>query len=413
MERFIRRVTTIVCLVLATAAPSSAGQLTSFTSENYQVHTDLPRQRVAEMVSHMDLVYAEYRKRFKSFKPKDRSRPALYLFDQQGSYVGFLAEHDIDGRNSGGMFAYDSRTRFHGLLTYTAGRPADETLAVLQHEGFHQFAHTYLGYELPPWANEGLAQYFEDGILVAGKMHLGSVNPPRLARVKAALAGNGPSVSFKELIEMGSNTWHQTLTDDPDKSAVLYAYAWSVAHFLIHADHGRYARAFGGYLELLAAGKASGEAFGSAFGAKDLEPMRRKWAAYVKELEPDALAEAALRMRMIAAGMLWLDRHGMDVPADLGVIEHALARSEYRWGYTIEGQSLQVSATEPDSFAYTDARGQPNRFTLEAPKAGESGDEGEQPINLPLLSAPGLRPTPAIRWEREEDGTLTFRLVYR
>lgn len=409
MEPLNRRVLTILCLVAATAVPLAADGLSTFKSRHYQVNTDLPRERAADLAAHMDLVYAEYRKRFQSFRPKDRSRPALYLFEYKGAYVSFLAEQGINGQNSGGMFAYHSRRNFHGLLTYTADRPVDETLAVLQHEGFHQFARTYLGYELPPWANEGLAQYFEDGILVRGKMHLGSVNPPRLTRVKAALAKQDAPVSFEELINIDGRTWLATLAEDPDKASVLYAYAWSVAHFLIHAEDGRYAKAFGRYLELLAAGRTSGDAFAAAFGASDLDPMRRKWEAYVKDLEPDPLAEAALRMRMIAAGMLWLQKHGMDVPDDLSGIEKALARRKYRWGYNIEGQSLQVSATETESFSYTDTRGQSRRFSLTQPERAQ----GDGEAGLPTISAPGQRPAPAVQWVKDDDGGVSYRIVYR
>lgn len=389
----------------AGSGPASADTIRSVRSRHYIVQTDLPAARATELVSHMDEVYACYLERFAAFRPKNPSRPQLYLFAKRDDYNIFLSSKGIDARNSGGMFAYNSLAGFHGLLTFTENRPLDDTLAVLQHEGFHQFAWAYLGYELPPWANEGLAQYFEDAVLIKGRMHLGMVNPVRLAEVKAALAAERPPVSFSQLLSIDSQSWSQTLATEPGKASVLYAWAWSVAHFLIHADNERYAPAFGRYLEEVAKGRTSREAFAKVFGASATSSMERRWRAYIDKLEPDPLAEAAMRLRMIAAGQVHLQKVQEAAPGTLDELAKVLARYQFRWGYSSEGQVIELTAADPANFTYRDKQGRTQPFALKPAQA----QDGLPPV----LSAPGLRPTPSVQWRPGPDGELDYRLVYR
>ena len=67
---------------------------------------------------------------------------------------------------------------------------------MLQHEGFHQFAFNHIGEALPTWINEGLAQYFEDAIIVGDKMTTGLANARRVEQVKQALE-DGRAMDFK------------------------------------------------------------------------------------------------------------------------------------------------------------------------------------------------------------------------
>ena len=57
----------------------------------------------------------------------------------------------------------------------------------LQHEGFHQFARIVLRVQLPPWVNEGLAEYFERAIIVRGRVKLGIADQWSITRVRQAV----------------------------------------------------------------------------------------------------------------------------------------------------------------------------------------------------------------------------------
>src|SRR5690606_25197614 len=103
---------------------------------------------------HMDRVFDEYLRRFQQaqFAEQNRRAMPLYLFRTSADYERYLGHYGISARNTAGMFFYTQRLQ--GLATWVQGRPIMETMATLQHEGFHQFAFRYIGPSLPIWANE-------------------------------------------------------------------------------------------------------------------------------------------------------------------------------------------------------------------------------------------------------------------
>ena len=71
-----------------------------------------------------------------------------------------------------------------------AGPKVDlQTWQIVQHEGFHQFAHAGVGDRLPAWLEEGLAEYFGES-LFTGRGYVSGVMPGwRVERVKKGIEG--------------------------------------------------------------------------------------------------------------------------------------------------------------------------------------------------------------------------------
>jgi hypothetical protein len=81
-----------------------------------------------------------------------------------------------------------------------------------------------------------------------------------------------------------------------------YDHVWSVAHFLVHADSGRYRDAFDGFLRAAARGQNATAAWGEHFGPHglaqpaDLErAWRRYWSSRPDHPTDAVYAEAAVR----------------------------------------------------------------------------------------------------------------------
>ena len=166
----------LLVLLVAAAGAGPEGRagiprLYTFTSRHYTIKTNLPRTEAAVFGRHMDIVFQEYTKRFRFLGAVSENKMPLYLFQTKDQYQTFLGQHGINASHSGGMFFM--RPQIRGLATWIQDRPRSQIFAVLQHEGFHQFAQRFFGTSLPVWANEGLAQYFEDGIFVQQRMILG------------------------------------------------------------------------------------------------------------------------------------------------------------------------------------------------------------------------------------------------
>jgi len=269
---------TLALAVAATATPA-AGELNTFKSRFYTVHTTLSKEDVRPLAHHMDLVFAHYKRRFKNFDRRNTQPQDLYLFRKRGQYVQFIKQHGIPAKNSGGMFfvARDAR----GLATYVQGRQKEQVLEVLQHEGFHQFAWNYIGRRLPQWVNEGLAQYFEDAKIRGGDIELGRADRRRLRVLEQAMRKDR-LMPLEKIIKLDNRQWNNVLNSDAEAGTYMYAQAWSMVYFLIHGDNGRYQDAFKQYLHMLADGKANNQAVEKAFDTSSFEAMRRRWLLFMK-----------------------------------------------------------------------------------------------------------------------------------
>lgn len=375
--------------------------LQTYSSRFYTVHTDLTPQEARDYAAHMDAVFAEYDRRFASFRPRSRRPMPLYLFRHDRRYIAFLGGHGVNATNSGGMFIYHPGVS--GLLTFTSDRSRSETFTVLQHEGFHQFAFAYIGPELPIWANEGLAQYFEDGILVKGQLKLGRVHAGRLASVRKALDDDS-AVDFDQLLNITSEAWHQTLVTDPQKARLLYDQSWSIVHFLVHADDGRYRPAFENMLQLIAKGGSVDRAFRKAFGSDDTTAFKKRWIDYVRAVQPDPLTNATQRMEFIAQALRFLHQRGEKLPADLAAVRQRLLALNYRAWRESHGVRTAFAATDDTLFQFALVGGVAKPFILLEPARDDLP---------PRVAAPGLSPEPTVTWSKDPDGQLVSDIEYR
>ncbi len=385
----------------AEAETQRAFGLRVFASRHYHIHTDLQRTDVVPIGRHMDAIHAQYNARFAGFRTRDQAPMPLYLFRTREAYHAFLAAHDLASDHSGGMFFVTPKVS--GLATWVEGNSRSRTLSVLQHEGFHQFAWRHLGPTLPVWVNEGLAQYFEDAILIDGRLTLGLANAGRVQRVREALE-TGEALPLSELLGLTAARWGQTLREEPGRSELLYAQAWSVAYFLIHADEGRYRRAFGTYLEKLAQELDAERAFAEAFGVRSLAGMEQAWRSFAAMQQADPVSTAALRLEFIGTALRYLHENDQPTPATLPELRDHLRSRGFSVTRTSHGLSQTLSATEDDLFTYTRPGGSATDFVML---------EASRDDLPPRVTAPGLRPEPTLIWSRDDAGKLVQDIAYR
>jgi len=372
-----------------------------FASAHYHIHTDLPRDAVVPIGRHMDAIHEQYTRRFAAFETRDRSPMPLYLFRTRDAYHAFLAAHDLASDHSGGMFFVTPHVS--GLATWVEGHSRSRTLSVLQHEGFHQFAWRHLGPTLPVWVNEGLAQYFEDAILIDGRLTVGLANAGRVQRVREALEA-GDALALPALFALTPKGWGNTLRQQPQRSELLYAQAWSLAYFLIHADDGRYRRAFGRYIELLAQQHDPEQAFATAFGVDSLIGMERAWRRFATRQKPDPVSTAAQRLEFIGTALRYLHDNDQPLPPGIdGLRDHLRARG-FSVTRTSHGLTQTLSADDQTLFTFTRPGGTPAPFVIL--------DAARDDLP-PRVTAPGLRPEPTLVWSRDDAGKLVQDITYR
>jgi len=288
----------------AAPAPGKSKAYT-FNSRFYKVNTNLTDRALAtDIAKHMDAVYAEYSSRMAGFRPNPSAaarpdeRMNLYVMKTQQEYLDLLANFDVNAANSGGVF-FRSR-KGSGLATWVEGQTRLKMYYVLQHEGFHQFADARIASGLPPWVNEGLAEYFGDAVMVKGKLLAGKLDRERLNRIKRAI-DDGAVLGFKELMNMDGRDWMTRVTSGDKASSLMYDMSWSVCYSLVQGGP-KYRAALEQYLTLLNRGTNSRQAFDKVFGP-DVESFQKAWEKGVGRMEPDVWFTSVRHLQFLAAAL--------------------------------------------------------------------------------------------------------------
>jgi hypothetical protein len=283
------------------------------------------------------------------------------------------------------------------------GKPTSQTFAVLQHEGFHQFAFSYIGTNLPTWVNEGLAQYFEDGVLAGDQFYIGFANGRRIASVRAAMQDNR-LLAFDTLLGLDEREWHEMVTTGSGETAgLLYDQSWSIVYFLITAEDGKYRKAFEQYLHLVADGSDSATAFKRAFNDDRTDRFRDRWLEHAASVQPDPISTAIARMEFLAQGLLFLRSQNQPMPGTIEELRAKLQRVEFRVMRTVSGVKTAYFAKDGENFEFPRAGGATGNFKILEAAASDLP---------PRIVAPGLKPEPTLVWKKDAEGQLQQDIVF-
>jgi hypothetical protein len=377
-----------------------------FRSKNYQVVTDLPLERAQEIARHMDAVFDEYARRLSAFPARNSAAVKLFLWNDEDTYLKFLRSRGALGTGSAGMFFFDGTDA--GLTTWTRGQERRRLWHILQHEGFHQFAFVRIGTSLPMWANEGLAEYFGQAILLRDRLEIGLAPEGRLAAAQAAIT-KGETYSFSEMLSMSNESWNRRVSSRDPRAGLMYTQAWSMVHFLVHAEGGKYAERFEEYLQLVGAGRESAGAFAEAFGSADAAPFERAWREFTLALRPDPVSTAAERLEFIGAGLEALRGKGVSVSSaeelrdKLREWGFVLRRTEHGLERAIDASDDKLFLAPEDASAGKAKRAAAPALTLTAP---------ERPGAPMGALVTGLRVKVRLVWRQAEPGRWLSDIVY-
>ena len=217
----------LVMACVVQAAPNSTVVLMppgmqSYSSPYYNVYSDIETPRVKEAILRMTRMAEEYHERTKEFSGQIRSKFSFYLFKNKEDY---FRAGGLPG-SAGVYMRSDGEPRLMGV----AGELENAfTWHLIQHEGFHQFADAVIGGGLPTWLNEGLAEYFGEGIFTGDGMVTGVIPPERCKQVQAQITGKRFR-SVQSMMLMSQAQWNL------DIAHVNYNMAWSMTHFLAHGE---------------------------------------------------------------------------------------------------------------------------------------------------------------------------------
>jgi hypothetical protein len=276
-------------------------RLTRYQTRHYSLNTDVEPELARDLATRLDAMYDEYARRLNAFgEPQESKRYDVYVFKRRIDYMKF-----IDDRvpNSGGVFIPSRDV----LAAYLEGQGRDAMRRTLQHEAFHQFAHSVISPNLPPWINEGMAQLFEEGIWTGEKFIVEQVPPRRLRQLQADLS-NDRLIGFEDFVTMDHPTWARVMRDR-DRGATQYNQAWAMIHFLVYARNTQgepaYRQLFFEVLKSISSGMDSNDAFRKHFGT-NFQGFQKRFVQYAKQLDPSTESTYVENVEVLADMMLEL-----------------------------------------------------------------------------------------------------------
>jgi hypothetical protein len=315
-------------------------------SKYYAVKTDLPKEDAIALAKHMDATFDGYMALFSKL-PVRVHRPSsldLYLFLNERDYLSTLrVRFAVDATGSWGTCI--ARGDKISLAGWQGDHTTEQMKRLLQHEGFHQIVRL-LFRGLPRWADEGLAEMFERGILVGGRLTLGEFTECDKNDLIAAAQADG-IIPFARFFAISKDQWSaQVRTGDPK---MVYLQAWSMVHFFVFSENGKYEKNFMSFLVQLNRKIDWKVAFINSFGAPVFDAMEQKWLAYVRNIPPTDYRETVRRLDFLAAGMTELRKQDV-APASLDELKAALKKISFEHTSDLFGERRSMSALADDVF---------------------------------------------------------------
>ncbi|HVP73762.1 MAG TPA: DUF1570 domain-containing protein, partial [Phycisphaerales bacterium] len=196
----------------------------------YWIKTDLPAAQANALARHLNLMYEEYSRRLASLPLRGQEKLNVLIFNDPQDYLLTLrARFGVNAQGTGGMFFVTPAGA--ALAFWTKDLPQRRIEHVVQHEGFHQFAFSRFGDDLPMWVNEGLAEFFGESVMVDDKLILGQTTPRVLDAIKNGIEKD-EFVPFRSMLSMSPAKWNAAVSNGD--AAMNYHQAWSMVHFLVY-----------------------------------------------------------------------------------------------------------------------------------------------------------------------------------
>ncbi|MDQ3322092.1 MAG: tetratricopeptide repeat protein [Acidobacteriota bacterium] len=161
-------------------------------------------------------------------------------------------------------------------ITLSAAADSPESYNTIFHEYTHFLIRNNLGESIiPPWYNEGLAEYYETFTIEADqKITLGGAQ-----KKSAALLSRSSLIPLDTFFGISNYSLHER---GADAVGLFYAQSWALVHYLIHGSGGARKAQLDKFLSLIMAGKLPKAAFTEAFQT-DYAAMETELKKYIEQ----------------------------------------------------------------------------------------------------------------------------------
>lgn len=288
MKRFVQFRTLVLCGAFAALiilclglSASAAATWTAVRSKNFLLIGDANEKDIRAVAIGLEQFRFAIRQIYPGLKLPDAVGTRVMVFRDAASYHDFKPKR-TDGTlddTVAGFFVPGDDVNY---ITLSAGDRSDP-LATAAHEYFHAVLDAnYRHREIPPWLNEGLAEYFQTMHIAADKSV--TFGTPRTDSFN--LLRRTAAIPLKNLIETDGEQL-SSMADQP--RSLFYAEAAALVHYLMQASAGTPDAKLGKFLSLLNDKESGEKVFQRIFqkGYADTETALR---AYLEQKGPPSAA---------------------------------------------------------------------------------------------------------------------------
>lgn len=317
---------------------------------HYEVHTDLESDFAQDLCKRLEAMHSEYSTRLADFQRSGQEPPTyqVYLCAKKDDYNALTNSRYS---NTGGVYMAQKKI----LAAFLEGQGRDQLRRTLQHEAFHQFALTTITDNIPVWLNEGMAEYFAEGIWTGSGFTVGQVPPRRIRQLQADVKADR-IIPFRKILDMSLDEWNESLDSNVDIGTVQYNQAWAMVHFLVHGANGtdQYRVRLNNMLKLLHSGTPGNDAFRQAF-SDNIDGFQARFVEFAKNLQPTPQATMIERQDVLADMMTALSSKSAVRFDSMSSFKKALTNGGFRLKYS-KGKVEWNTESDP-SIYFTDAVG--------------------------------------------------------
>lgn len=220
MRRAFYKLSVVALTILSTVVTSlGASEWRRVSSANFEVTGDAPEADLIKAARRLEQFRAAVTGLFPGL---EFSSPAPTVVVVYATRAGYERVKPVDW--SVGLFQGGDTTNYIAL---SADRGEREFFATVYHEYTHYLTDNALGRSnVPPWLNEGLAEYYERTEFAGESATLGGVNAGHLALLRREGFLPGPTLFGTDYYSLQKQT--------KETAQRFYAESWLLVHYLVH-----------------------------------------------------------------------------------------------------------------------------------------------------------------------------------
>jgi tetratricopeptide (TPR) repeat protein len=276
-NRFFPILSSIVCtLVIVLLAPTPTFAKDNWTvvrSKNFTLVGNASEKEIKQVATRMEQFRDVFARLFPNLPLASPVPTTVVVFKSDGSFKPYKPVEDGKTASVAGYFQSGRDANYIALSTESR---AESPYRTIFHEYVHLLVNNTLGQAgVPPWFNEGLAEYYSTFEIDDGrKVFLGKPVDHHLYMLR--------STKLFPLETLFGVDYYSLKRNKHDSRSLFYAQSWALVHYLIQGNEGKRVPSLGKFLDLLMRNTPVETAFREAF-QMDFRTLEKELKQYVNQ----------------------------------------------------------------------------------------------------------------------------------